>query len=174
MIYNTAVGELGLQSVALYSEADRLAAHRYKADYSFIVGSGDTPVGAYLNIESIVQLAKQYKVDAIHPGYGFLSENAGFARRCSEEGITFIGPLPETLDALGDKTAARALAIESGIPVVPGTKDAVQELSEVEEFCEEYGFPVILKAAMGGGGRGMRVVRNGLNNGHQHLILQTD
>ena len=95
LIY-TAVGKLGLKSVAIYSQADRLAAHRYKADYSFIVGSGDTPVGVYLNIESIVGLAKQHNVDAIHPGYGFLSENANLARRCAEEGIMFIGPLPET------------------------------------------------------------------------------
>ena len=156
-----AVGELGLQSIAVYSSVDRLAAHRYKADYSYNVGTAtDTPVGAYLNIESVVNLAKQHRVDAIHPGYGFLSENANLARRCAEEGITFVGPLPETLDALGDKTAARALAESCGIPVVPGTPDAVESLDAVEAFCEQYGFPVILKAAMGGGGRGMRVVRN--------------
>ena len=155
-----AVGELGLQSIAIYSTADRLAAHRYKADYSYNVGHGDTPVGAYLNIENIVRLAKQHKVDAIHPGYGFLSENANLARRCMEEGIAFIGPTPETLDALGDKTAARSIAIANGIPVVPGTPEAVAEVREVEAFCEEYGYPIILKAAMGGGGRGMRVVRN--------------
>lgn len=152
--------ELGLRTLAIYSSADRLQPHRYKADESYQVGDASmTPVAAYLDVPGIIRIAKEHGVDAIHPGYGFLSENAGFARACGEAGIAFVGPLPETIDALGDKTAARRLATECGVPVVPGTESATDNPSAAVAFAREAGFPVILKAAMGGGGRGMRVVR---------------
>eukprot|EP00240_Pyramimonas_obovata_P000007 CAMPEP_0118929078 /NCGR_PEP_ID=MMETSP1169-20130426/6179_1 /TAXON_ID=36882 /ORGANISM="Pyramimonas obovata, Strain CCMP722" /LENGTH=1274 /DNA_ID=CAMNT_0006871201 /DNA_START=88 /DNA_END=3912 /DNA_ORIENTATION=- len=153
--------EVGARTVAIYSPQDRLQPHRYKADESYCVGEGKdiSPVECYLDIEDIVRLAVQHGVEAIHPGYGFLSERADFARLCKKNGIQFVGPDPETLDQMGDKTAARSVAIGLDIPVIPGTDDAVEDLSLVEDFVEKNGLPVILKAAMGGGGRGMRVVR---------------
>jgi pyruvate carboxylase len=152
--------ELGLRTLAVYSSADRLQPHRYKADESYQVGEASaSPVGAYLDVDAIIRIAVAQGVDAIHPGYGFLSENAAFARACGAAGIAFVGPLPETIDALGDKTAARRLATECGVPVVPGTAAATADAAAATAFAREAGFPVILKAAMGGGGRGMRVVR---------------
>jgi len=117
------------------------------------------PVACYLDVDSIIKVAKDAEVDAIHPGYGFLSERADFARKCSEAGITFVGPLPQTIEAMGDKTAARRAAIECGVPVVPGTNQPISSPAEAMTFAHQHGYPVILKAAMGGGGRGMRVVR---------------
>jgi len=154
-----AATELGIRSVAVYSPADRLAQHRYKADESFCVGEKLSPVGAYLDYEGLLEVAKAAGVDAIHPGYGFLSENADFARRCEEEGIQFVGPTSATLRDMGDKTRARALARDCGLPVCPGSDEAVADLSEAQAFVAGIGYPVMLKAAMGGGGRGMRVVR---------------
>ena len=151
--------ELGMRTVAIFSEADRLATHRYKADESYCVNPGETPVGAYLGFEGIIETAKANGVQAIHPGYGFLSENASFARRCEEEGITFIGPRSETITQMGDKVIAKALAKECGLPLVPGTDDSTNSLEEAQAFAEEFGMPIMLKAAFGGGGRGMRVVR---------------
>eukprot|EP00891_Asterochloris_glomerata_P005106 jgi/Astpho2/5106/fgenesh1_pm.00073_%23_5_t len=151
--------ELGLATVAIYAGADRLQPHRFKADESFQIGTAEqTPVASYLDVEGIIYLAKKQGVDAIHPGYGFLSENATFARRCGEEGIQFIGPQAKTIEAMGDKTTARRLAEECGVPVVPGTDQALTTVESARSFSKESGFPVILKAAMGGGGRGMRVV----------------
>jgi len=152
--------ELGIRTVAIYSEEDLLSIHRYKADEAYLVGEPGDPIGAYLDYESIIRLAKRIGVDAIHPGYGFLSENAAFAIRCAEEGITFIGPSPKVLDTLGDKTQARKVAIEAGIPVVPGTVEPLTDATAVAAFGESHGYPLILKAAFGGGGRGMRVVRS--------------
>ncbi|WIA32059.1 hypothetical protein OEZ86_002911 [Tetradesmus obliquus] len=153
--------ELGLRTVAVYSPADRLQSHRYNADESYQVGNSDMqPVSCYLDIEAIIKVAKEAEVDAIHPGYGFLSENTTFARRCEEEGIVFIGPKAETIEAMGDKTAARRAATACGVPIVPGTNQALESAEEALAFAEEAGYPVILKASMGGGGRGMRVVRN--------------
>ena len=154
-----AATELGIRTVAIFSREDRVHLHRYKADEAYVVGRGKSPVAAYLDIEEIIATAKENQVDAIHPGYGFLSERASFARRCAEEGITFIGPSPEVLESLGDKTSARELAIEAGVPVVPGSDGPVEDLAAAQAFVEEHGLPVIVKAAMGGGGRGMRVVR---------------
>lgn len=151
--------ELGLETVAIYSYEDRMSAHRYKADYAFQVGAGLSPVAAYLAIDDIVRIAKENKVDLIHPGYGFLSENPEFARRVEETGIAFIGPRPQTIDGLGDKTKARDLAREAQVPIVPGTPGPIESYDAAEPFIKEVGFPVIIKAAMGGGGRGMRVVR---------------
>jgi pyruvate carboxylase len=154
-----AANELGLRTVAVYSKEDRLALHRFKADEAYQVGEGKGPVEAYLDIAGIVAVAKRTGVDAIHPGYGFLSENPALARACEKAGITFVGPTPQLLELLGDKTAARGLAIAAGVPVLPGTEKPVKSLEEAKKIAAEIGYPVMVKAAMGGGGRGMRVVR---------------
>ncbi|ORX39241.1 carbamoyl-phosphate synthase L chain, ATP binding domain-domain-containing protein [Kockovaella imperatae] len=154
------VHELAMSSVAIYSFEDRMGAHRYKSDESYLVGKGMTPVAAYLAQDDIVRIALEHGVDMIHPGYGFLSENASFAKKVEDAGIIFVGPHPETIDSLGDKTKARTLAMKVGVPVVPGTPGPVESYDKAESFIKEYGFPVIIKAAMGGGGRGMRVVRH--------------
>src|SRR5579875_2199609 len=154
-----AANELSLRTVAVYSQEDRLSLHRFKADEAYLVGRGKGPVQAYLDIESIVALAADKGVDAIHPGYGFLSENPALARACDRAGITFVGPSAEILEALGDKTAARKLAQKAGIPIVPGTEEPVDpDHPEVDQIAAQIGFPLIVKAAHGGGGRGMRVV----------------
>ena len=153
-----AATELGLRTVAIYAQEDRFSMHRFKADEAYLVGEGKGPVGAYLDIESIVALAKEKGVDMIHPGYGFLSENAAFARACAREGITFIGPKPELLELMGDKVAARALTQKLKIPTLPGTEDPVTNRAEALKIAADIGFPLIIKAAFGGGGRGMRVV----------------
>jgi pyruvate carboxylase len=155
-----AATELGLRTVAVYSAEDRLGLHRFKADEAYQVGSGKGPVQAYLDIDGIIALAKQYEVDAIHPGYGFLSENPAFARACEKAGITFVGPSPELLELLGDKTAARRLAASADVPTLPGTENAVKSAAEAHKIAKDIGYPVIVKAAMGGGGRGMRVVHD--------------
>ncbi|KAJ9109170.1 hypothetical protein QFC21_000499 [Naganishia friedmannii] len=152
--------ELAMSTVAIYSIEDKMGAHRQKADEAYQVGKGLSPVGAYLAQEDIIRIALEHGVDMIHPGYGFLSENNEFARKVEEAGIAFIGPRPETIDALGDKTKARDLAMKVGVPVVPGTPGPVASYDLAESFIAEHGFPVIIKAAMGGGGRGMRVVRD--------------
>ena len=126
--------ELGIRTVALYSHEDLLSIHRYKADDAFLIGEPGDPVGTYLDIDTIVELAVAEGVDAIHPGYGFLSENAEFARRCAAAGITFIGPSPDTLDMLSDKTSARELAQRVGVPVVPGTDEPLDSAAEVKAF----------------------------------------
>ena len=155
-----AATELGLRTVAVYSAEDRLGLHRFKADEAYQVGAGKGPVQAYLDIDGIIALAKQYEVDAIHPGYGFLSENPAFARACQKAGITFVGPTPELLELLGDKTAARRLAAAADVPTLPGTENAVKSAAEAHKIAKDIGYPVIVKAAMGGGGRGMRVVHD--------------
>jgi len=155
-----AANELGLRTVAIYSQEDRLALHRFKADEAYQVGAGKGPVEAYLDISGIVALAKEKGVDAIHPGYGFLSENPAFARACEKAGIIFVGPSPNLLELLGDKTAARRLATSAGVPVLPGTENPVKSAAEAQTIAREIGYPVIVKAAMGGGGRGMRVVHD--------------
>jgi pyruvate carboxylase len=154
-----AATELGLHTVAVYAQEDRFGVHRFKADESYSVGTGKGPVAAYLDIESIVAIAKEKGVDAIHPGYGFLSENPAFARACAREGITFVGPRPELLDMMGDKTAARAVAMRINVPVLPGTDEPVSDRAQALKLAKEIGFPLIIKAAFGGGGRGMRVVK---------------
>lgn len=152
--------ELHLRTVAIYSREDSGAFHRYKADEAYLVGEGKKPIDAYLDIEGILAIAKDAGVDAIHPGYGFLSENVEFARRCEEEGIIFIGPTSSHLDMFGDKVKAREQAISADIPVIPGTDGPVSSLQEVEAFGEQHGYPIMIKAALGGGGRGMRMVQS--------------
>lgn len=151
--------ELGIPTVAIYSDQDRQQMHRQKADESYRVGKGLPPVDAYLCIPEIVSIAKSVGVDGIHPGYGFLSERADFAQACNDAGIQFIGPSPEVVRAMGDKVAAREIAIAAGVPVIPGTDGPIGSLEEAEDFAIKYGFPLMLKAAYGGGGRGMRVVK---------------
>ncbi|XP_017555142.1 pyruvate carboxylase, mitochondrial [Pygocentrus nattereri] len=151
--------ELGIRTVAVYSEQDTGQMHRQKADEAYLIGKGLPPVTAYLHIPDIIKVAKENNVDAIHPGYGFLSERSDFAQACEEAGVRFIGPSPEVVRKMGDKVEARALAIQAGVPVVPGTDAPISSLQEAQEFAKTYGFPIIFKAAYGGGGRGMRVVR---------------
>ncbi|MGG0176126.1 pyruvate carboxylase [Gottfriedia acidiceleris] len=151
--------ELGIRTVGIYSKEDEGSYHRYKADEAYIVGKGKKPIDAYLDIEGIIEIAKKNNVDAIHPGYGFLSENIKFAQRCEEEGIIFIGPYSRHLDIFGDKIKAKQQALQANLPIIPGSNGPVNSLDDVKEFGETYGFPIIIKAALGGGGRGMRIVR---------------
>jgi pyruvate carboxylase len=155
-----AAHELGIRTVAIYSHEDRFALHRFKADEAYQVGEGKDPVKAYLDIEGIIQLAIDKNIDAIHPGYGFLSENAHFARACQKAGITFVGPDPEILDMLGNKTSARTIAEKANVPILSGCNHAIASIPEATELCQKLGYPVIVKAAHGGGGRGMRVVKS--------------
>lgn len=150
--------ELGIRTVAVYSKEDILSLHRSRADEAYLVGQGKKPVDAYLDIEDIIRICKEHDVDAIHPGYGFLAENAQLAKRCEEEGIIFIGPRVEHLEMFGDKVNARIQAEKAGIPMIPGTKGAVKDFAEVKAFAEKVGLPVMIKAVNGGGGRGMRNV----------------
>ncbi len=150
--------ELGLRTVAIYSHEDRFALHRFKADEAYQVGKPGEPIRAYLDIPGIVKLAKEIGVDAIHPGYGFLSENAAFARACAEAGITFVGPRPEVLEQLGDKVSAREIAKKAQVPVLSGGETPLASIDEAKALADKLGYPVIVKASMGGGGRGMRVV----------------
>ncbi|MBF7023938.1 pyruvate carboxylase [Staphylococcus kloosii] len=155
-----AATELDIQTVAIYSNEDKGSLHRYKADESYLVGEDLGPADSYLNIERIIEVAKRAEVDAIHPGYGFLSENETFARRCKEEGIKFIGPRLEHLDMFGDKVKARETAIKADLPVIPGTDGPVETFDAAKSFAEEAGYPLMIKATSGGGGKGMRIVRN--------------
>ncbi|KAI8233689.1 Pyruvate carboxylase [Colletotrichum sp. SAR 10_96] len=159
-IFRTA-HELSLHTIAVFSYEDRLSMHRQKADEAYVIGKRGqyTPVGAYLAGDEIIKIAVEHGAQMIHPGYGFLSENAEFARNVEKAGLIFVGPTADVIDSLGDKVSARKLAIAADVPVVPGTEGAVATFEEVKSFTDQYGFPIIIKAAYGGGGRGMRVVR---------------
>lgn len=150
--------ELGIRTVAVYSQEDILSLHRNRADEAYLVGVGKGAVGAYLDVEDIIRVAKEHHVDAIHPGYGFLAENADLAKRCEEEGIIFIGPRVEHLIMFGDKVNARIQAKRAEIPMIPGSDGPVSTYEEVKKFAETYGLPIMIKAVNGGGGRGMRQV----------------
>lgn len=154
-----ACAELGIRTVAIYTHQDRFSLYRTKADEAYEIGDGSDPLKPYLDIDGIISLAKEKGVDAIHPGYGFLSENSEFARACEKAGIVFIGPTPEAMDRMGDKVKSKVAAIEANVPVVPGTSEPLKATEEAVEFARKHGFPIILKAAAGGGGRGMRIVR---------------
>src|SRR5690625_3220969 len=155
--------ELYIRTVAIYSKEDSSSLHRYKAAESYLIVEDKNTIDAYLDIEGIIELAKNVGVDAIHPGYGFLAENIHFAKRCEEEGIIFIGPTSEHLNMFGDKVKAKTQAINAGLPIIPGTDGPVSSISEVEKFGRHHGYPIIIKATLGGGGRGMRIVRNESN-----------
>ena len=150
--------ELGIRTVAIYSHTDRYALHRFKADEAYLIGKPEEPIRAYLDIEWIISLAQENQVDAIHPGYGFLAESPEFARACERGGIIFIGPQVEALEHLGDKTAARKIATDAGVPVLGGSENSIIDVIDGERQAGKVGYPLILKAAKGGGGRGMRVV----------------
>lgn len=155
-----AAREMGIRSVAIYSEEDRLALFRTKADESYLIGKGKSPLDAYLDIDEIISLAKKKGVDAIHPGYGFLSENPEFARKCEEEGITFIGPRSEVMEKLGDKITSKIVAKEAGVATIPGIEKPIKNEEEALLFARSCGYPVMIKAAAGGGGRGMRIAES--------------
>jgi pyruvate carboxylase len=171
-----AATEQGLRTVAIFAKEDRFSMHRFKADEAYQLNPEKGPVGAYLDIDGIIAIAKEKGVDAIHPGYGFLSENAQFARACAENGITFIGPKPEILEGMGDKISARALAKRVNVPTLPGTEEPISDRGEALKTAREVGFPLIIKAAFGGGGRGMRVVtkeedlENSLNDAQKEAL----
>ncbi len=168
--------ELGIQSVAIYAEEDKLALFRTKADESYLITDANGPVEAYLNMDKIISLAKKKEVDAIHPGYGFLSENAEFARRCEEEGLAFIGPNHTMMEQMGDKIQSKLLAKSVNVPTIPGVEKPISSDKEAMEFAKIAGYPIMLKAASGGGGRGMRIVydeRNLLKEYHSAMSEAT-
>jgi pyruvate carboxylase len=155
-----AAAELGLRTVAIHSREDRFSLHRTKSDESYLVGDGKGPIEAYLDIPDIIRIATEARVDAVHPGYGFLSESPEFAEACAGAGLIFVGPLPDTMRNLGNKVAARNIAVIAGVPVMPATPPLPADESEAIAMAREVGFPVMLKASWGGGGRGMRVVED--------------
>ena len=145
-----AANELGIQTVAIYSEEDRFALHRFKADESYRVGVGKKPIAAYLDIDDVIRVAKESQVDAIHPGYGFLSENPDFAQACLDADIIFIGPKPEVMRQLGNKVAARQLAEQVLVPVVPATEPLPKDINAAKKLAATIGYPFMLKASWGG------------------------
>ncbi|MBD3678389.1 MAG: ATP-grasp domain-containing protein, partial [Rhodobacteraceae bacterium] len=153
-----AANELGKRTVAVYAEEDKLSLHRFKADEAYKIGEGLGPVAAYLSIDEIIRVAKLSGADAIHPGYGLLSENPDFVDACAKNGITFIGPKADTMRALGDKASARKVAIKAGVPVIPATEVLGDDMKAIRKEVEEIGYPLMLKASWGGGGRGMRPI----------------
>ncbi|HFB98800.1 MAG TPA: pyruvate carboxylase, partial [Bryobacterales bacterium] len=155
-----AANELGISTVAIYADEDMLSLHRFKADEAYLIGHGLGPVKAYLSIEDILRVAKEAGADAIHPGYGFLSENPDFAEAVMEAGLIWIGPPPEVMRSLGNKVSARNMAVEAGTPVMPATDPLPENMDEVRRLAAEIGYPLMLKASWGGGGRGMRIIRS--------------
>src|SRR5271170_3359999 len=155
-----AAAELGIRTVAIHSQEDRFSLHRTKADESYLVGGGKGPIEAYLDIADIIRVATEARVDAIHPGYGFLSESPEFAESCAAAGIVFVGPLPDTMRKLGNKVEARILAASAGVPVMPATPPLPADHAEVLAMAHAVGFPLMLKASWGGGGRGMRIIED--------------
>ena len=155
-----AASELKIRTVAMYTYEDRYSLHRYKADEAYQIGEDEDPLKPYLDIEGIIKLAKDHGIDAIHPGYGFLSENLSFATRCREEGIIFIGPKPEAMAQMGDKVESKSLAIKADVPIIEDSKEALTDIEVARKEANRIGYPLMLKAAAGGGGRGMRVLRS--------------
>ena len=155
-----ALNELGITTIGIYSKEDRYALFRSKADESYELRPNKGPIDAYLDIKGIIDIAKAAHVDAIHPGYGFLSENPEFVEACEENGIVFIGPSKEIMNAMGDKISSKQMAIKAGVPIIPGVDHALKTEQEVMEVAEMVGYPVMLKASNGGGGRGMRIVNS--------------
>jgi pyruvate carboxylase len=155
-----AATELGITTIAIYAEEDKLSLHRFKADEAYHLGEGAGPIAAYLDWARIIDIAVKAQVDAIHPGYGFLSENPDFAEACAAAGIIFIGPSPDTMRRLGDKVSARHIAEEAKVPVVPATEPLPEDEEEIRRLAAAIGYPLMLKASWGGGGRGMRPIEN--------------
>ena len=165
--------EMNIATVAVFSEADRTSKHVFYADEAYCIG-GAASQDSYLNIDRILEVAAACGADAVHPGYGFLSENAGFARKCGEAGIIFIGPRADTIEMMGDKIAARKKMIEAGVPVVPGTQNNLHSAEEAVEVCRKIGFPVMLKASQGGGGKGMRLIRTEAEVAEAYLAAKSE
>ena len=160
-----AANELGKRTVAVFAEEDKYSLHRFKTDEAYIIGADVNgarlgPIESYLSIDEILRVGRESGADAVHPGYGFLSENPDFAEACASAGLTFIGPKPETMRALGDKVSARKLAVEAGVPVVPASDVLPEDEAAIKEIAAEIGYPLMLKASWGGGGRGMRPIRS--------------
>src|SRR3977135_2833875 len=149
--------EMGIPSAAVYSEADRTSLHVRLADEAYPIGPAPSRE-SYLRIDKLMDAARRTGCDAVHPGYGFLAENPAFAQTCAENKITFVGPSPEAMERLGSKTSARQLAARAGVPMVPGVQDPIERLQDAEHIARELGYPVLLKAVAGGGGKGMRLV----------------
>lgn len=152
--------ELGIRTIAIYSEEDKNSLFRTKADEAYEIGKGKSPIEAYLDIDEIISLAKSKGAEAIHPGYGFLSENPDFAEACENAGIEFIGPTHQMMNSLGDKIQSKIVANKVNVPTIPGDQLAIDSEEQAIEIAHKIGYPVMLKAAAGGGGRGMRIVRN--------------
>ena len=150
--------DLGLHTVAMYSNEDTNSLFRTKADEAYLIGENQSPVDAYLDIPTIIKIAKDHNVDAIHPGYGFLAENPTLVEECNKNGIVFIGPTVESMNAMGDKISSKQIAIASDVPIIPGVDHAMKTVEEAMAVAEKVGYPVMLKASNGGGGRGMRIV----------------
>lgn len=155
-----ALNELGIQTVGIFSKEDKYALFRTKTDEAYMLNPEKGPLDAYLDIKNIIKIAKAKGVDAIHPGYGFLSENPEFVEACEKEGIAFIGPNVDVMYKMGDKISSKKMAIECNVPIIPGVDHAVRSLDEVMEVARKVGYPVMLKASNGGGGRGMRIVNS--------------
>ncbi|MGD9604099.1 MAG: biotin carboxylase N-terminal domain-containing protein, partial [Gammaproteobacteria bacterium] len=155
-----AAAELEIESIAIYSQEDRFALHRFKVDQAFLVGKGKTPVQAYLDADDIIRVALEAGADAIHPGYGFLSERPEFAEACAAAGLEFIGPSPDVMRMLGNKVAARRLAESAGVPVMPASGPLPEDPARIHAIADAIGYPLMLKASWGGGGRGMRVIED--------------
>ena len=155
-----ALNELGITTIGIYSKEDKYALFRSKADESYQLNPEKGPVDAYLDIPEIIRIAKARNVDAIHPGYGFLSENPEFVDACEKNGITFIGPSKDIMNAMGDKISSKQIAIEAKVPVIPGVDHAVKTAEEAKKIADMVGYPVMLKACAGGGGRGIRLIRS--------------
>ena len=153
-----ALNELGITTVGVFSKEDRYALFRSKADESYPLNPEKGPIDAYLDIDTIIKIALAANVDAIHPGYGFLSENPDFVDACEKNGIIFIGPSSRIMNAMGDKISSKQMAIEAQVPIIPGVDHAIKEYEEAKKIALEVGFPIMLKASNGGGGRGMRIV----------------
>ncbi len=153
-----ACSELGIKSIGIYSKEDKYSLFRSKADESYLIGEDKGPIDAYLDIDGIIELAKRKKVDAIHPGYGFLSENPEFVKKCEENGIIFIGPSANIMNMMGDKINSKKIAKEANVPTVPGIDKPIKTIEEAKQIAKEIGYPIMLKASNGGGGRGMRIV----------------
>jgi len=165
-----AANEMGKKTVAVYAEEDKLGLHRFKADEAYRIGEGLGPVAAYLSIDEIIRVAKESGADAIHPGYGLLSENPDFVDACARNGITFIGPKAETMRALGDKASARRVAIEAGVPVIPATEVLGDDMDAIRKEAGEVGYPLMLKASWGGYGGYDRWFESELNNARLALL----
>ena len=148
-----AASELGIRTIAVYTFEDRYSLHRYKADEAYQIGKDDEPLKPYLDVEGLITLCKAKNIEAIHPGYGFLSENVNLARRCREEGIVFVGPSPEAMNALGDKVAAKEAASKANVPMIEDSKGDLSNYATALSEARRIGFPVMVKAAAGGGGR---------------------